>query len=148
MKKILPPFLFVLFVVTMAGICWKTESAHHILYPYNLFGLPIILCGLALAVVAKKLFQKLKTNVMTFDYPGVLVAEGPFRYSRNPMYLGFVISLAGFAVLLGGAVSSFVLTMLFLIVTDRWYVAFEEKMMIKKFGKDYEEYCQNVRRWI
>ncbi|MGF1850255.1 methyltransferase family protein, partial [Vibrio lentus] len=74
--------------------------------------------------------------------------EGVYKYTRNPMYLGFVVSLLGFAILTGAANSSFLLTAIFVLVTDRWYIKFEEQMMRDKFGQDYEDYCRKVKRWI
>ncbi len=64
------------------------------------------------------------------------------------MYLGFVISMVGFSMLMGAAVSSLLLAGVFFLVTDRWYIAFEEEVMRRKFGQDYEVYCQKVRRWF
>ena len=113
-----------------------------------IIGLLFVITGLLLAMVGKRLFKRLGTNIMTFEKPDVLVAEGVYQYSRNPMYLGFVITLLGFSLLMGAAISSFLLTGLFFIITDRWYIGFEEQQMGGKFGLEYEEYCQKVRRWI
>ncbi len=148
MKKILPPFLFVLFVFAMGLTCWWTGSNHQLPYPYYLLGVPIVIAGLVLAKSGKKLFTERSVNVMTFDDPTGLVTDGVFKYTRNPMYLGFVIAMLGFAVIMGASLSSLLLTLVFFVITDRWYVVFEEKKMRAKFGEDYEAYCQNVRRWI
>lgn len=148
MKKILPPVLFVLFIIVMGIICWRMGFPHNIAYPHNLVGLPFVVSGLMLAAAGKMLFKKLDTNIMTFDEPDKLVTSGVFKYTRNPMYLGFVVAMLGFSLLMGAAISSMLLTMLFLMITDRWYIAFEEKAMYKKFGLDYEEYCRKVRRWV
>ncbi|MBY4675233.1 methyltransferase family protein [Marinobacterium arenosum] len=148
MKKLLPPILFLIFVIGMGLICWGVGSPHQIHYPYNLVGLPVIGVGLLLATAGKRLFKKLNANIMTFDEPTVLVTEGVYKYTRNPMYLGFAIAMLGFSVLMGAAISSFLLTVVFVFLTDRWYIAFEEQMMRRKFGQDYEKYCRKVRRWI
>ncbi|AGH80856.1 isoprenylcysteine carboxyl methyltransferase [Psychromonas sp. CNPT3] len=148
MKNILPPILFLIFVVVMGVICWMMGSPHNISGYYTMIGLPFVIIGFLLTLVGKSLFKRLGTNIMTFDKPDLLVMEGVFNYSRNPMYLGFVIALFGFSLLMGGAISSFFLVGLFFIITDRWYIAFEEQAMISKFGLQYEEYCHKVRRWI
>ncbi|WP_275557288.1 isoprenylcysteine carboxylmethyltransferase family protein [Pseudoalteromonas sp. J010] len=85
---------------------------------------------------------------MAFDEPTVLVASGIYKYTRNPMYLGFTIAIFGFAILLGGSLSSLLLTAAFFLITDRWYIPYEERMMHAKFGREYEAYCRKVRRWI
>ncbi|WP_295891777.1 isoprenylcysteine carboxylmethyltransferase family protein [uncultured Vibrio sp.] len=148
MKKILPPFLFIMFIIAMALLFWVTESRHPLAFPNNLFGLPLIGLGFLLALSGKQLFKKRKANVMTFDDPTLLITDGVFNYTRNPMYLGFVIAMTGFSLLMGASLSSFLLTTVFFIITDRWYISFEEEMMRVKFGKNYEEYCKRVRRWI
>lgn len=148
MKKLLPPVLFLIFVILMAVLCWQQGSPHTVPDGYSLLAIPFILGGLALAFSGSWLFKKKRTNIMTFGQPDLLVTEGVFKWSRNPMYLGFVIALLAFAVLLGGAYSSFALALLFVVVTDRWYIAFEEKVMRDKFGTAYEAYCQKVRRWV
>lgn len=148
MKKILPPFLFMMFVVIMGGICWGMGSLHNVIYPFTLIGLPFIVAGLLLAIVGKRLFRRLGANIMTFDEPSALITDGVYKYTRNPMYLGFVIAMAGFSLLMGAAVTSFLIAGLFFIITDRWYIVFEEKAMHHKFGLEYEEYCREVRRWI
>jgi len=77
----------------------------------------------------------------------VLVSDGLFRWSRNPMYLGFVLLLLGIAILLGTA-TPFAGPLIFAIVADRWYIGFEERAMRQKFGADYEAYRRRTRRWI
>ncbi|WP_231100832.1 methyltransferase family protein [Pseudoalteromonas luteoviolacea] len=101
-----------------------------------------------LSVQAKRLFTRVGTNVMTFDEPNKLVVEGVFRYTRNPMYLGFVISLLGLFLLLGANELSLGVVVLFVLVSDRWYIRFEERMMFEKFREQYQAYCRNVRRWM
>jgi len=148
MKKLLPPSLFVLFALFMGLVCWGFKLNHNILYPFNLIGLPLLIAGLFIAQTSKKMFIRLKTNVNTFDEPDKLVVEGLFKYSRNPMYLGFVIAIIGIAVLYQGAISSFIFAIAFFIIVDRWYIKYEERAMLSKFGKEYDIYCSNTRRWI
>ncbi|MBX2846709.1 MAG: isoprenylcysteine carboxylmethyltransferase family protein [Acidiferrobacterales bacterium] len=148
MKVLLPPFLFMIFIIAIGLACWGLGSPHKLVYPYNLIGTPFIGIGLLLAAAGKNLFKKLGTNIMTFDEPTILVTQGVYKYSRNPMYLGFIIAVLGFSIVMGASISSFSLTVLFFVITDRWYISFEERVMHSKFGKDYEDYCRKVRRWI
>nr|WP_277986290.1 isoprenylcysteine carboxylmethyltransferase family protein [Vibrio vulnificus] len=104
--------------------------------------------GLILSILGKQLFNKLGTNIQTFDEPTVLVTSGIYKYTRNPMYLGLTIAMLGFSILMGGSLSSFLLAIAFFLITDRWYISYEEQMMYTKFGIEYEEYCRKVRRWI
>jgi len=63
------------------------------------------------------------------------------------MYLGFVIALLGLSLLLGSLASLFVVVA-FLVITDRWYIKFEEAVMAKTFGNQYAEYKSKTRRWL
>jgi protein-S-isoprenylcysteine O-methyltransferase Ste14 len=148
MRKLLPPHLFVIFVLAMGFVCWFFGFTHLIKYPYNLFGLPLLIAGLLLAQLSKNHFRKVKTNVNTFEKPDLLITKGYYRFSRNPMYLGFVIALLGFAFLYQGSISSFLAVLLFIAVTDRWYIQYEERIMLSTFGAEYAAYCNNTRRWI
>lgn len=147
MKRILPPHLFVLCAVCMICCRLAFTSGLAIPYPYNLPGLGLILAGVRLAVTSKRIFLREKTNVQTFDDPDKLIVEGPFRYSRNPMYLGFLIALSGLAILLGEPVT-FMFAAAFFLVTQRGYIPFEEKAMTRTFGEEYLSYKSKVRRWI
>jgi protein-S-isoprenylcysteine O-methyltransferase Ste14 len=81
-----------------------------------------------------------------FDPPRRLVVRGPYRYVRNPMYLGAGVALAGAALfyeapaLLAYAAGFLVLMHLFVV----WY---EEPTLRRTFGKDYGTYCRQVGRW-
>lgn len=148
MVKLLPPILFLLFVLAIALINIFFNEHLLINFPYNVLGVPILAIGLVAAMAGKHVFKKLEANVMTFDEPTLLITQGIYQYTRNPMYLGFAVALVGFCILAGASTVSLLLTASFIVITDRWYIAYEEKMMRKKFGSDYETYCQSVRRWI
>ncbi|MGE0460712.1 MAG: isoprenylcysteine carboxylmethyltransferase family protein [Vicinamibacterales bacterium] len=81
-----------------------------------------------------------------FDPPRQLVVRGPYRFVRNPMYIGAALALAGAAVfyesleLLG-------YTGAFLLVTHLFVVLYEEPTLRRLFGADYDAYCARIRRW-
>ena len=81
-----------------------------------------------------------------FDPPRRLVIQGPYRFVRNPMYLGAGLALAGAALFyvslpLLGYTSLYFLAAHILVV---WY---EEPVLRRTFGREYEAYCTRVRRW-
>ena len=115
--------------------------------PWNWLGLPVLCAGLALAIVALRLFETVGTNIMAFDKPDLLVTSCLFSFSRNPMYLGMGIVVVGLALLLGSA-WPLLPAAAFCIALDRWYVRFEEEKMLQAFGEDYEAFKRTVRRWI
>ena len=81
-----------------------------------------------------------------FDPPRRLVIQGPYRFVRNPMYIGAGLALAGAALfyeslpLLGYAG-------LFFLATHLFVVCYEEPTLRRTFGEEYEAYCRQVRRW-
>jgi protein-S-isoprenylcysteine O-methyltransferase Ste14 len=82
-----------------------------------------------------------------FDPPRRLVICGPYRFVRNPMYIGAGITLAGVA-LFYESLSIFIYTCLFLLMTHLFVVLYEEPTLRRTFGDEYESYCHRVRRWL
>jgi len=102
------------------------------------------------ALIAIGAFKALTNNKTPFNpaKPTVrIVREGPFRFSRNPLYLALLFLLSGIAVLLCSIWLVFALIILFILLK---YLAVrpEEKYLAEKFGEDYLDYCASVRRWI
>lgn len=147
MHRLLPPALWLLCAVGMSLLHWFWPLWQWLNFPVRWLGLAVMVAGLALAVWHKRLFAQVGTNINTFQDPDRLVTTGLFRYSRNPMYLGFVLALMGLWWLLGSA-SPGLIVLFFFLVTDRWYIRFEEARMAARFGEEYRRYCDGVRRWL
>ena len=82
-----------------------------------------------------------------FDPPKKLVVAGPFRYVRNPMYLGAVLVVAGEAVVYqSGAV--FLQAIVMWVLFHVYVVYFEEPVLKKRFGQEYVDYLRVVPRWL
>ena len=84
-----------------------------------------------------------------FDPPRRLVISGPYRWVRNPMYVGFGVVLIGEAIVFPHAARMILIMMLILwgFVTA-FVIAYEEPTLRRLFGADYESYCRSVNRWI
>jgi protein-S-isoprenylcysteine O-methyltransferase Ste14 len=115
--------------------------------PYSYLGAVLMLLGLALMTWAAMLFRKAGTSFQLQGGSSVLVTSGPFRFSRNPMYLGMLIWLMGLAVLLGSLVV-FVFPFLFFLLANLLIIPLEEKSMEQMLGKQFIDYKQRVRRWL
>jgi protein-S-isoprenylcysteine O-methyltransferase Ste14 len=115
--------------------------------PARWLGVPLIVGGLVLAVWARRLFTQAETTLYTFDEPARLVTAGPFGFTRNPMYLGFVGLLLGSGLLAHDFVGV-VLAFAFFLISDRWYIPFEERMAAARLGQPYQDYRARVRRWV
>ncbi len=82
-----------------------------------------------------------------FDPPRRLVVRGPYRFVRNPMYIGAVLVLAG-AALFFMSTPLLVYAGLLLLAAHLFVVFYEEPTLRRSFGEDYEAYCHRVRRWL
>lgn len=76
-----------------------------------------------------------------------LVVSGVYRFTRNPMYLGFALGLLAFAVWLSN-VSAVLLVPVFMGYLQRFQIRPEEQALRARFGASFDEYCQRVRRWL
>jgi protein-S-isoprenylcysteine O-methyltransferase Ste14 len=114
--------------------------------PIKFLGVVFILAGLMLNRVATNHLKNYQTPVGFNQAPNRLVTDGPFRFSRNPIYLSGVTVLLGIAILLGSLVSFCFPALLFLLL-NLIYIPSEEKEMEEKFGIDYVDYKHSVRRW-
>jgi protein-S-isoprenylcysteine O-methyltransferase Ste14 len=82
----------------------------------------------------------------SFDPPRHLVIRGPYRFVRNPMYIGAGLGLAGAAIFYG-SISMAIYAGLFLLVAHLFVVFYEEPTLRRTFGAEYEAYCRRVKRW-
>jgi protein-S-isoprenylcysteine O-methyltransferase Ste14 len=147
MIKLLPPSLVLICVVIMTLSSWLMPLAVVFPAPYNFGGLVPLIFGVMLNVWADQQFRRVGTNVKTFDKPDVLVTDGWFKYSRNPMYLGFALILLGVWVLFG-TFAPLLGVLAFVLITDRWYIAYEERALAAQFGRRYLDYKFRTRRWL
>jgi len=97
-------------------------------------------CVLAFAVVGHG-------TPAPFDPPRRLVVNGPYRFVRNPMYIGAGLALIG-AALFYRAWELLIYAAALWIATHTFVVLYEERVLGRMFGRDYEEYRQQVRRWL
>ncbi|WP_201625164.1 methyltransferase family protein [Psychrobacter immobilis] len=105
--------------------------------------------GMSLGVMGVTQFRIAQTtpNPQALEKVSSLVTSGIYRYSRNPMYLGLVLILLGWAFYLSHFLA-FVLLPVFILYMTRFQIQPEEQMMARKFGKTYQAYLNKVRRWI
>jgi protein-S-isoprenylcysteine O-methyltransferase Ste14 len=105
--------------------------------------------GLGTAMAGVVAFRAHRTTVDPLRPDGAtsVVSSGIYRVSRNPMYLGFALMLAAWAVQLGATVALVGLP-LFVLYMNRFQILPEERLLTKKFGDQYLAYMRTVRRWI
>lgn len=144
--KIPPPIVTLIFI----GILYLSNS---LITPFelayqSLIGIFLILSGLGILIASVRVFRKVGTTVNPVDpnQASMLVVEGPFTFSRNPMYLGMSEMLIGFGFIFG-AWLTLPIVALFIIYITIFQILPEEVVMKEKF-ENYDEYCSKVRRWI
>jgi protein-S-isoprenylcysteine O-methyltransferase Ste14 len=115
--------------------------------PYSYLGSIPMLLGLALSTWGARLFRQVGAGLQWQDGGSVLVMSGPYRFSRNPMYLGMLIWLIGLAVLLGSVIT-FLFPILFFLLSNFLVIPLEERSMERGWGERYLGYKRTVRRWF
>jgi protein-S-isoprenylcysteine O-methyltransferase Ste14 len=111
-------------------------------------GILVTAAGAVLAVSCVLTFAFVgKGTPAPFDPPRRLVVRGPYRFVRNPMYLGAALAMTGAAIYYQ-SVALIVYVVVFLIATHLFVVAYEEPTLRRTFGKDYEAYRARVGRWL
>lgn len=115
--------------------------------PRLALGGAVLLAGFALALWAAGTFRRAGTGIVPHKPSTALVARGPYRFTRNPIYLGMFIGQAGFAL---GFDSLWMLVLLapFYLVIRYGVVRREEAYLARKFGEAYRAYQSRVRRWL
>ena len=103
--------------------------------------------GIALAGVAAFRRARTTVNPMQPEAASALVDEGIYRFTRNPMYLGLLLALAGWACHLGG-LGAWLGLPAFVLYMNRFQIRPEERALEARFGLDFLRYCGRVRRWL
>jgi protein-S-isoprenylcysteine O-methyltransferase Ste14 len=107
----------------------------------------LLLIGLITGFSGFSAFRKAGTSLRPGDEPSQFVTQGPFRLTRNPMYLGFGLILIA-AFFLTKSVFFLIPPVVFFLSMNFLLVPFEEKLMTEHFGEPYSEYRRRVRRWL
>jgi protein-S-isoprenylcysteine O-methyltransferase Ste14 len=113
----------------------------------EVIGAALVVAGFSLMVWGVATFRRVMTAIFPNQPANELVTDGPYRFTRNPMYTGFTLVYVGGAFIMNTLwpliLLPIVLGLLFLLVIRR-----EEAYLADAFGSQYVAYCQRVRRWI
>ena len=143
----LPPKFLNLFLVLAIGLHLVLPIRRFLYAPYTYLGLVVIFFGVALNVWSVSWLKRQRTTIDFFETPNQLVLNGPFRISRNPIYLSGVVTYLGVAILFGSLIT-FVFPLALWVLLNGLYIPAEEELLEKIFGERYLEYKRRVRRWI
>jgi len=144
--RVLP--LFFMFVLLAVMVALAMLPMTRVLYPpVTWLGTLPLVTGVWVISISAGLFRRRETTLNPFGESTALVQDGLYRYSRNPMYLGMLLILAGAAVWLGH-VLPFAALPVFVAVVSRQNIRHEERALEAQFGDAYRTYRQRVRRWL
>ena len=144
--KLNPPHYLLLAIIAMLAL--DLIPAEPLLSrPWFWVGTFVLIFGVMCTVQAALWFRKAGTNLRPFTESTALVTNGLFAHTRNPMYLGMIIALAGLALILNERWPWLVLPAFAAVIQYR-FIHFEEQLMEQTFGDDYRTYKSRVRRWL
>lgn len=142
-----PPLLYFIFMA--AGIVISLLFPHHLFSKsVSLFtGILLIATAILIVVLAVRKLVSNKTTVHPAGKTKVIVSDGVYSFTRNPMYLSFTLVYIAVGFLFN-AWFCFALLIPLLIIVQKGIIEREEKYLTRKFGDEYLKYKSNVRRWI
>lgn len=150
LSKKIPPLAY-LFAAALAtsllSLYYPLLRFEHAAAHYS--GLLLITVGGLVALIAAGLFVHKSTSLNPYqpETTSVLVNSGMFRFSRNPMYLGMLMALMGWA-MVNATLTGGVPVVLFAIAITRWQIIPEEETLERLFADEYLTYKRRVRRWL
>jgi protein-S-isoprenylcysteine O-methyltransferase Ste14 len=131
----------------MVSLHYFQPGARWLDWPWRWTGVAPVAFGFIVAIGVNLQFRRHGTTIKPFEESSALVTGGPFRVSRNPIYVGMTVALMGLGVLLG-SVTPFLVVPLFVWWIDKQFIRVEEQALTETFGEEYTEYQSNVRRWL
>jgi protein-S-isoprenylcysteine O-methyltransferase Ste14 len=146
-RRIVPPLYLLAALLAMIVLDHYVPTVRFRMSVLMGLGTALILGGVALAAWGATTFRRAGTPVRPFEEATTLVTTGPFRWTRNPMYLGMLLVLGGAWIALGSLTPALLLPVFFLIIRT-WFIRHEEAAMAERFGEEFNDYCRRVRRWI
>jgi len=149
--RIPPPFLFAMPLLTgfivQHFVPTHIVTGAHAIHTLRLVGLAEVAIALSLMGWAMSTFLRFRTPIIPVQRARALVSEGPFRLTRNPMYLGFTVLYIGIA-FFANAFWPLVFLPEAIALAYLFAIRLEEAYLTREFGNAYRDYCSRVRRWI
>lgn len=148
-NKIPPPL-----VATLIGVIMWLVSRQTYVLPLSetlclILAMLIVALGGFFSLAGVVSFRRAKTTVNPLkpETASSLVNSGIYRFSRNPMYVGFALFLFAWAIYLAAPVAT-IGVVFFVLYMNRFQIEPEEQALVKIFGDEFNLYCDRVRRWI
>ena len=145
--KIHPPVLTVIFIV-IAYLAKRTIPLQFVVSnTVENIGFGLVVVGFLFGVASFLVFRKARTTLNPHGQVAAIVSDGIYRFTRNPIYLGFLLMVIGLP-LNSGSYWGVVLAPVFVMSMNRLVIEKEEAYLEKKFKDVYTSYKSRVRRWL
>ncbi len=147
--KIPPPGYAIIIGLLMWSLNKYFPISHWVISPWNRVGIVLIVLAFMMDLSSLYLFLKKHTTPSPFSpkKASSLVTTGLYQYTRNPMYVGLLVILTGYAIWLGSVTPFFLLPVFYWLITHM-QIKPEEAILKEMFGTDYQIYKSRVRRWF
>jgi protein-S-isoprenylcysteine O-methyltransferase Ste14 len=145
-----PPAAVVFFVAALMWlVTWALPIFGFVLPGRELFAVSFGIAGAVISVLGVMSFKRANTTVnpMKPDASSSLVLSGVYARSRNPMYLGFLLMLVGWAIVLSNALA-FLLLPAFIFFMNRFQIEPEERALASLFREEFVAYKSRVPKWL
>ena len=142
-----PPVIYAAFLLVGLGLqsVWPVAVLPETLR--YVAGGGVVAASFVLAGLGWRAFVRARTSVNVYRSSSALIVEGPFRFSRNPLYVSLTILYCGIALALGN-VWMLALAVPAVVVMHYGVILREERYLQRRFGAEYERYNASVRRWL
>ena len=148
MVKLPPPVWTLIFLLIAAALSALAGWPRVPGLPIAWLGVALLVLGVALSVASAMLFRREGTEINPVSPTNrKLVTSGPFRFTRNPMYLSLVVASLGIAIWIG-AWPMFLAPLATFAMANWIHIPFEEAKMRRQFGANFDAYARSVRRWL
>jgi protein-S-isoprenylcysteine O-methyltransferase Ste14 len=142
-----PPILYAASVVAALGLDWLWPLGFGLVWPWRVVGLAILGLGLGLDLHSIFTLVRHKTTIRPDQGTTRLVTSGPYAVSRNPIYFGNTIAMAG-AALAFDLVWLLIAVPFVTLAVQKLAIEREEQHLATVFGGAWEAYRRKVRRWV
>ena len=147
--KIEPPVLLLIHIIAVILLRWLVPLPSLSAFPriVEWLGYALVILGIGLAGSAVIRFRQAHTTTFPHGSVSTIVTHGPYRFTRNPIYLGLVCMLIGFSFAFR-TYWGLILSPLFIVLMNTLVIRHEEAYLEKKFGEVYSNYKSRTRRWL
>jgi protein-S-isoprenylcysteine O-methyltransferase Ste14 len=144
---VFPPLLYSGTIVVSLILHWLKPWYLTHSWQLRMVGIPFVVGAAAIGIWGERTLKHAGTNVNPMQPTLAIVSDGPYRFTRNPLYLALIGLYLGITLAVG-TVWPLVFLIPVVLVTHFGIIKREERYLAGKFGEPYSEYTKRVRRWI